>query len=140
MPIPDSLRTLVESGPLAHLTTLNASGSPQVTVIWIGLDADDPDVLVSGHMAANLKVRNMIRDPRTVLSFDAPRTPGVFLAEHAVLTTTATVTEGGAWGLLDRLAKVYISPDATFPAPRAEGGFVIRYRIDKIAGVGPWTG
>jgi hypothetical protein len=32
MTIPESVRTLVATGPLAHLTTLNSDGSPQVTV------------------------------------------------------------------------------------------------------------
>jgi PPOX class probable F420-dependent enzyme len=136
MSLPSPLVALIEGGPLAHLTTVDPDGSAQVTVIWIGLDGDD---VVSGHMGRNRKVVNLQRDPRAVLSFDAPRTPGVFLAEHAVLRCTAAVTDGGAWNLLDRLAKVYIAPGATFPAPRAEGGFVVRYRIDRIGGVGPWT-
>jgi PPOX class probable F420-dependent enzyme len=136
MPIPDSLRRLIDAGPLAHVTTLNADGSPHVTVVWTGWDGED---LVTGHMGANKKVRNLQRDPRSVISVEAPRTPRVFLAEYAVLTTTATVADGGAWELLDKLAKTYMGPDQTFPAPQADGGYVIRYRIEKIGGVGPWT-
>src|ERR1700728_2268166 len=71
------LRDLITSGPLAHLSTVDADGSPQVIVIWIGLDGDE---LVSGHMRRNLKVRNIERDPRVALSFDALREPGVFFA------------------------------------------------------------
>lgn len=37
MAIPDSIRTLIATGPLAHLTTLNPDGSPQVTVVWVGI-------------------------------------------------------------------------------------------------------
>jgi Pyridoxamine 5'-phosphate oxidase len=44
--LPRELRELVESGPLAHLSTINADGSPQVSVVWIGLDGDD---LVTEH-------------------------------------------------------------------------------------------
>jgi hypothetical protein len=43
-----------------------------------------------------------------------------------------------AWGLLDRLAKVYMSADATFPAPQAPG-FIVRYTVDRVGGVGPWA-
>ncbi|EIV96293.1 PPOX class F420-dependent oxidoreductase [Frankia sp. QA3] len=129
------LRDLISSGPLAHLTTINADGSPQVSVIWIGLDGDD---VVSGHMARNVKVRNVERDPRVVLSFDAPRVPGAFLAEYAVLRATATVTPGGAWDLLNNLTKVYTSPDAEFPGPKGDG-FILRYSIDRVGGVGPWA-
>jgi PPOX class probable F420-dependent enzyme len=134
--IPAAVRELVERGPLAHLATVGPDGSPQVTVIWIGIDGGQ---IVSGHMHETVKVRNVRRDPRVVLSFDAPRTPGVFLAEHVVLRARATVEAGGAWPLLDRLAKVYVGPDVTFPAPESTGGFILRYEIEHVGGVGPWT-
>jgi PPOX class probable F420-dependent enzyme len=130
------LRALIESAPLAHVTTLNADGDPRVTVIWIGADGDD---IVSGHMARNQKVRNLAHDPRAVLSFQAPPQPGIFLAEHAVVYARTDVTEGGAWDLLDALAKRYVAPDFTFPAPKSDGGYVIRYAIERVAGVGPWV-
>jgi PPOX class probable F420-dependent enzyme len=136
--LPPELRQLIESGPLAHLSTINADGSPQVSVIWLGLDGDD---LVTSHMRREqLKLRNIDRDPRVVLSFDAPREPGVFLAHHAVIRARATI-EGPteeAWELLDRLAKVYIAPDATFPAPRG-AGYIVRYTVERISGAGPWV-
>ena len=114
--LPDQLRDLMSSGPMAHLTTINADGSPQVSVIWIGLDGDQP---VSGHMNLNLKLRNVQRDPRVVLSFDAPRSPGVFLNPYAVLHARATVEPTDqAWDLLNRLAKIYVAPGTEFPAPR----------------------
>lgn len=44
--LPAGLRALIDAGPLTHLTTINADGSPHVNVIWIGLDGDQ---IVSGH-------------------------------------------------------------------------------------------
>jgi hypothetical protein len=38
--ISENVRRLIDSGPLAHLTTLNADSSPQVSVVWIGIEAD----------------------------------------------------------------------------------------------------
>jgi len=134
--LPKELVDLIESGPLAHLTTVNADGSPQVSIIWIGVDRDD---VVSGHLPRNVKIRNMERDPRVVLSFEAPRRPGVFLAEHAVLRAWATVEPSDqAWDLLDRLTPVYVGPGASFPAPRGPG-FIVRYQVQRIGGVGPWV-
>jgi PPOX class probable F420-dependent enzyme len=129
------VRDLISSGPLAHLTTINADGSPQVSVIWIGLDGED---ILSGHMSRYLKLRNMERDPRVVLSFDAPRVPGVFMNPYVVLRAAATITPGGAWDLLNDLTKVYVSPDSEFPAPKGEG-FIVRYSIERVGGVGPWA-
>jgi len=131
-----SLRAVISRGPLAHLTTINADGSPQVTVIWLGLHGDD---LVSGHMARHAKLRNIERDPRVVLSFLAPPEPGAFLHPYAVVHARATVEPSdGTWDLLNRLAKVYLAPDAEFPAPRGPG-FTIRYSVERVGGVGPWA-
>ena len=134
--LPRELRDLIESGPMAHLTTINADGSPQVSVIWIGLDGDD---VVSGHLGWYAKLRNIDRDPRVVLSFDAPREPGVVMNPYAVLRSRAVIEPSDdTWDLLNRLAKVYMAPDAEFPAPRAPG-WIVRYPVDRITGVGPWA-
>jgi PPOX class probable F420-dependent enzyme len=134
--VPAELGRLIEAGPLAHLTTINSDGSPQVSVIWIGRDGDQ---LVSGHMSRYRKLRNIERDPRVVLSFDAPREPGVFLNPYAVLHARGVVEESDqTWDLLNRLTKVYLSPGAEFPAPRGPG-YIVRYTIERITGVGPWV-
>jgi predicted pyridoxine 5'-phosphate oxidase superfamily flavin-nucleotide-binding protein len=70
--IPNELRDLIESGPLAHLTTINPDGSPQVTVIWIGLDGD---AVVSGHLAHHKKIKNIERDPRAFCPSPPHATP-----------------------------------------------------------------
>jgi PPOX class probable F420-dependent enzyme len=130
------LRSLIESGPLAHLATINEDGSAQVTGIWIGLDGDD---VVSAHMSHKRLVQNIERDPRVVLSFSAPAEPGAFLIPYAVLRATATVAGPSeeAWELLNRLAKVYVAADAEFPAPRGPG-YLVRHKVERVSGVGPW--
>jgi PPOX class probable F420-dependent enzyme len=131
------LRELIASGPMAHLSTINPDGSPQVTVIWIGIDGDD---LVSTHMRDNVKLRNIRRDPRVALSFDLPREPGVWISPYAVVYARATVEPSSRiWELMTKHAKVYVSPDAEVPVPeRSEPGFIVRYSITRIGGIGPW--
>jgi hypothetical protein len=34
--------------------------------------------------------------------------------------------------------KVYMSPDTEFPAPKGPG-YVVRYSVERIGGVGPWA-
>ena len=134
--LPNELRELIDSGPMAHLSTINPDGSPQVTVIWIGLEGDE---IVSGHMHHHKKLKNIERDPRVVLSFDAPRDHSVVLNPYAVLRAHATIEPGdAAWDLLNRLAKIYMSPDTEFPAPK-EPGYIVHYEIERITGVGPWA-
>ena len=138
MLIPDALRDLIATGPLVHLTTLNQDGSPQVTVVWVGLDGDE---FVSGHMRNLRKLRNVRRDPRVAISFLGPETNAWGLREYAVVYGTGYVTEGAAADLLQRLARVYIGPDVVFPPEqvRQQPGFVLHLRPERITGVGPWV-
>jgi len=131
-------RALIESGPLAHLVTLNRDGSPQVSVIWVGLDGDE---LVSGHLdGRQLKMRNMARDPRVALSFEAPGSNGIGLREYLVVHGLVTLTEGGAAELLHRLAQTYIGPGTAFPPmPDPPPGTIAHIRIVKITGAGDWA-
>ena len=132
----NALHDLVATGPLCHLTTLNPDGSPQVTVVWVGAEGLE---LVTAHLPHNQKVRNMERDPRVVLSFLGPYEEGAFLQPYAVVRARAAVVPSDeAWDVLDRLTKTYIGSGVTFPAPRSPG-FVVRYAIEKVGGVGPWA-
>ena len=132
----DEVRELITSGRLAHLVTINTDGSPQVSVVWIGLDGDE---IVSGHLADRQKLRNVRRDPRVALSVETGHTNEMGLGEYLVVHGTGRVTEGGAPELLQRLAHVYLGPDVTFPPGRDHPpGLILRITADRIGGVGPW--
>ena len=131
-----ALRDLVATGPLCHLTTLNPDGSPQVTVVWVGADGDD---LVTAHLPHNQKVRNMERDPRVVLSFLGPDEPGAFLQPYAVVRARADVypLRRGV-GRARRPDQDLPRPGRHVPGPRGPG-FVVRYTIERVGGIGPWA-
>lgn len=131
-------RQLVESGALAHLVTINEDGSPQVALVWVGVDGDD---LVAGHLdGSQRKLVNMRRDPRVAVSFETNVTNDFGLREYLVVHGTAEITEGGAPELLADLAKVYIAPDALFPPmPNPPPGFITHIKINRIAGIGTWS-
>ena len=138
MKIPQEIRNLIESCCLAHFVTLNRDGSPQATLVWIGLDGDE---VVAGHLPRNRKVRNIERDPRIAISLETTTKSSLGLTEYAVLYGEARIQEGGAPELLQRLAEVYIGPGVKFPPmENPPPGYVTRIRVDKIEGVGPWTG
>jgi PPOX class probable F420-dependent enzyme len=133
----DSIRELIESGPLAHLVTLNRDGSPQVTVVWIGIEDDE---IVSGHLLRHRKVQNVVRDPRVALSLEAPGSNAVGMRDYAVVYGQARITEGGAPELLRRLAQVYVGPGTVFPPmPEPPPGYVTRIRVERVTGQGPWA-
>ena len=136
--LPDSARAVLESAALAHLVTLNPDGSPQVSVVWVGLDGDE---IVAGHLPEHRKVRNIRNDSRVALSLEAGTRNAMGLAEYLVIYGTARVTEGGAPELLQRLAHTYLGPDVVFPPmDNPPPGYVTRIAVERVAGVGPWAG
>lgn len=131
------VRDVLTSGRLAHLVTVNSDGSPQVTIVWVGLEGDE---LVCGHLAMRQKLRNVQRDPRVVVSLEAGRRNAIGLDEYLVIEGRASVTEGGAPAVLRRLADVYLSPETKFPPmDDPPDGYVLRITPEKVGGVGPWT-
>jgi PPOX class probable F420-dependent enzyme len=100
MKIPQTVRDVIEKGPFAHLTTPNPSGSPQVTVVWVGIEGEE---FVMGHLAMHQKVKNIRRDPRVALSLLGDKTTQG-MREYVVIYGNARVTEGAAVPLLQRLA------------------------------------
>jgi PPOX class probable F420-dependent enzyme len=131
-------RDLIQSGALAHLVTINEAGSPQVSVIWVGLDGDE---LVSGHLdGRQRKLQNIRRDPRVTLSFEGTGDNGIGMRDCLVLHGTARITEGGAAQLLHDLAQTYVGPGTDFPPmPNPPAGFVSHITVDRVGGSGPWT-
>lgn len=135
--LPESARAVLESNALGHLVTLGPDGSPQVTIVWVGLDGDE---IVSGHLMQHQKVRNIRNDGRVVLSLETPNINEMGLQEYLVVYGTARITEGGAPELLQRLAHTYLGPEVKFPPfDNPPGGFVTRITVDRVAGVGPWV-
>jgi PPOX class probable F420-dependent enzyme len=135
MTLSAEVRALIESNALAHLVTLNPDGSPQVALVWMGLDGDE---LVSGHLnPQQQKVRNIRRDPRVAVSFETARINDHGLQEHLVLQGEAYLTEGGAADLLQRLAHTYLGPDVKFPPiDDPPPGVISHIRVTKVGGVG----
>jgi PPOX class probable F420-dependent enzyme len=133
----DEARRALTAGRLAHLTTLNADGSPQVSVVWVGLDGDD---IVIGHLMGGRKVTNVARDPRVALTVEAEGANPVGMANYLIVYGSARLVEGGAPELLQRLAEVYVGPGVKFPPmDDPPAGHVIRITPARIGGVGPWA-
>jgi PPOX class probable F420-dependent enzyme len=134
----ESAKAVVASGRLGHLATINPDGSPQVTLAWVGMDGDD---VVIATMPDQRKIKNMRRDPRVAVSIETPeRDPASGLDQYLVIYGTASVTEGGAPELLQRLAYTYIGPGVKFPPwDDPPPGFVTHIVVERIGGIGPWT-
>ncbi len=135
--LPESARAVLESDGLAHLVTINPDGSPQVSIVWVGLDDGD---IVSAHLLEQQKLRNIRRDPRVSLSVETPESNAMGLREYLVIHGRATIEEGGAAELLQELARTYLGPDVVFPPmPDPPPGFRLRIAVERIGGIGPWA-
>jgi PPOX class probable F420-dependent enzyme len=138
MDLAPEVKTALSSGHAAHLATVNADGSPQLSVVWIGLDDDDE--IVIGHLRHGRKLTNILRDPRVVLTVETGEKSPLGMIDYLIVHGIATVTEGGAPELLQRLATVYARPGVRFPPlDNPPAGHVIHVKPERIGGVGPWS-
>lgn len=137
MKLTPEVRAALSSGHAAHLATTNADGSPQLSVVWIGLEDDE---IVIGHLRHGRKLTNILRDPRVVLTVETGDKSPLGMIDYLIVHGTARVTEGGAPELLQRLAEVYAGPGVKFPPmDNPPAGHVIHVTPERLGGVGPWS-
>ena len=137
--VPESLRQLLATGPLATVSTLNPDGTPHVTLAWAGLDGDEL-VMATFFNLGQRKLRNVRRDPRVTASFMAKEYSGQGLWPYAVVQGRVNrITEGGALDLMDRLSEHYLGPGQRYPMREVPDGVVLHVTIDRVYGQGPWA-
>ena len=133
----DEVRRALTAGRLAHVTTINPDGSPQVSAVWVGLDGGD---IVIGHLMGGRKVTNIMRDPRVALTVEVDGANAMAMTNYLIVYGQARLVEGGAPELLQRLAEVYIGPGGKFPPMDGPPpGHVIHITPERVGGVGPWV-
>lgn len=137
MLIPDAARAVIESDALAHLVTIAPDGSPQVSLVWVGLEDDD---IVFASLGPRRKLENIERDPRVSLSIEGTGANQLGLREYLVVHGRARIVEGGGPQLLQRLAHTYLGPGVTFPPmDDPPPGVVVHIAPERLGGVGPWA-
>ena len=136
--IPESVRELLATGPLAHVATVDPEGTPHVTLSWAGFDGDELVMATFFHLEQR-KLENMRRDPRVVVSFQAKEFDGQGLWPYVVIQGRARLSDGGALEVMDRLAQAYIGPGQRFWLRDVPAGVVVHIEIERIYGVGPWS-
>jgi PPOX class probable F420-dependent enzyme len=135
--LPEPAREFLASGPLAHVATTNRDGSAQISCVWVKVDGD---TLVIASLGENQKIKNLRRDPRIALSFQASKTNPMGITEYLIVHGQATIEAGGAPELLQELAYTYIGPGVRFPAmDNPPPGYLIRIHVERIGGVGSWA-
>ncbi len=122
--IPAEFLDLFQKPTFAHLATLMADGTPQVTPVWV--DYDGRHILVNSS-AGRQKDLNMERRRRVAIEIPDPDNPNRYVA---VRGSVVAINEEGADAHLDRLARRYLGRDRYPDSYRFPGE--VR-RIYKIA-------
>ena len=129
-------KQVLTSGKLAHLATVNDDGTPQVSVVWVGLEDEE---IVIGHLMGGRKVVNIGDRPQVTLSIEADGANDIGMANCLIVHGRARLSEGGAPELLGRLAQIYLGPGVKFPPfDNPPAGHVIHITPERVGGTGPW--
>ena len=128
--IPEKYLDLFQKKAFAHLATINADGTPQVTPVWV--DYDGAKILVNSARGRR-KDKNMERNRAVALSMQDPDNPYRYLE---VRGNVEEITEDGADEHIDKMAKKYMGVDK-YPG-RSPGEVRVLYKIkpERISKMG----
>lgn len=119
---PEQYRDLLDKKAFAHLGTLMADGTPQVTPVWFDWDGSHVRVNTA---KGRWKDRNMRSRPAVAITISDPDNPYRYVQ---IRGRVAEITEKGADAHIDSLAKKYMGKDS-YPF-RQPGEVRVIYRIE----------
>jgi len=102
------IKKLFQEPNYAHVATLMADGSPQVTPVWVDIEGDR--ILVNTS-EGRVKPRNVRRDARVAISIVKQDNP---YSSAYIRGRVAEMRHEGAKEHIDKLAKKYLGQD-TYP-------------------------
>lgn len=118
--IPESHADILYKKSFAHVATINADGSPQVTPVWV--DYDGQHILINSA-AGRKKDRNLRERPRVAVSVQDPDNPYRYVGVEGVV---AEITEEGAAAHIHALSRKYTGQDYDLPADQTRVIYKIR--------------
>jgi PPOX class probable F420-dependent enzyme len=126
MPLSEGTLRLVDGPNYAVLATVNADGSPQTSVVWVGRDGGD---LLFSTVEGRVKHRNMGRDPRvsvTVIDSSDPE-------NYVELRGRVSMTPDVGRRVDTQLSWKYDGKDPGEDRPGAVR-VVVRMAVEKVTG------
>ncbi|MBI4266563.1 MAG: PPOX class F420-dependent oxidoreductase [Acidobacteria bacterium] len=138
MPItlPQSLKTILLDKAYGHVVTFNASGRPQITMVWMDVDGDE---VLFNTSEGRRKTQNLRRDPRVIVSMQDRNNP----QSYAVFHGKARIVEQGANDHIDALTKRFLGPNVPTVRQPTDKRVIVRISVDRVSGAGPgykpWT-
>ena len=138
---PDEWRAFLLAGTrTAKLASVRSDGRPHVVPIWFDLDGDEL-VFMTGR--ETVKGKNLLRDPRVMLSVDDEQPPFAFvLIDGLAIASELSPADLLPWST--RIAKRYMGAekaDAYGRRNAVEGELLVRVPLTKViarAAVADW--
>jgi PPOX class probable F420-dependent enzyme len=128
--LPQSVKTLLLDKAYGHVVTSNGQGKPQVTMVWMDVDADE---VIFNTAEGRRKPQNLRQDPRIIVSVQDRSDPQAYAVFHG----KARITETGADEHIDKLAKRFLGVDKYQFRQPGEKRLIVRISVDRIGGYGP---
>jgi len=113
-----------ETKAFAHLATVMADGSPQVTPLWFSLEGDH---LLVNSARGRTKDQNMRARPRVALAISDPCNPYRYIQLRG---TVVEIKEEGAWEHINALSEKY--DGKPFPKKAGQVRVIYKIRIDNV--------
>ena len=128
--LPESVKKVLQDKAYGHVVTFDASGHPQVTMVWMDVEGDE---VLFNTAEGRIKPRNLRKDPRVIISVQQRDEPQAYMVLHG----TATITDADADAHIDKLAKRFLGADK-YPFRRpGEKRLTVRVKVDRIGGFAP---
>ena len=128
--IPQGFQDLLQKKAFAHLATIMADGSPQVTPVWF--DFDGRHIRVNSAKG-RVKDKNMRHRGQVALAIQDPENPYRYLA---VRGQVEEITETGADAHIDSLTKKYLGQDRYPYRQAGEVRVIYKIRPERISTMG----
>ncbi len=122
------VRALFDAKNFAHVATLNADGSPQVSPVWVGYDGEH---VIFNTEAKRLKTRNMKRDPRVALTVQNLENPYQYVE---VRGRVVEITEKGGEEGIDAMSKKYLGQDKYPGIGPGDVRVNVKVEVEHVAG------
>lgn len=128
--IPEQYQDLLQKKAFAHLGTLMADGSPQVTPVWFDYDGT---YIRFNSAKGRVKDKNLRSRPQVALDILDPDNP---YRHMQIRGKVAQITEEGADAHIDSLAKKYLGQDK-YPFRQAgEVRVIYKIAVERVSTMG----
>ncbi len=133
--LPEAVKKVLQDKAYGHVITFGAKGQPQVTMVCMDVEGDE---VLFNTAEGRLKLKNLRRDPRIIISVQDRNEPQAYMVIHG----TATITEAGADAHIAKIVKRFFGAEKyQFRLP-SEKRLIVRVNADRIGGFAakmqPW--